>query len=403
MFSLHERTQRKVCRTAFVLVCAVPTFMTLCWVLYFHRSWHEQDWQHSLENELHVRVEIEQVSAPRPQERRIREVQLADLQSKKPLIKINELSIVGTGSFTAQQIAVHCSQIEQLAQAAQVWLAGESFQHSSWQVDHLNLMSTGGPPWELENLRCETNVLSNGSRQFSLQANLGDDVVRFLLERNREGRVRATLDTGQASLPAWLLADVIPGASRWRQATFTGVLELVRQNSSVAGEFRGQVLSIDTQAWIGNDQLQTIADLQFDKLHWRDGRVEVIQGTLAAEKGQISNALLLTLKNKLRCPQPIEPPADADAQFQDFDQFGCRFHINTEGFTVSGSFPHETQWAMMLRDGRPLVMQPAYSRLPLAFLIESVCTPSGFSVPATREATSLAEKLPLPEAESKKK
>ena len=71
---------------------------------------------------------------------------------------------------------------------------------------------------------------------------------------------------------------------------------------------------------------------------------------------------------------------------------------------MSGAFACDVnQRALALAAGKPLIMQPAYSRLPLAFLVETVCGPADYAIPATRAAADLAEKLPLPEQGVQKK
>jgi hypothetical protein len=404
MFSLHERTQRKVCRTAFVMLCAVPTVVTLCWVTYFYRPWHERDWQQALESELHVRVTVDEVSAPRPLERAITTVRFADLQLQTQLAEIDRLCIAGATSLSAESLSINCMQLKQVAQAVQVWFGSKSFQPLHCQVNQLILRADNGKTCRLEKLRCEAQVSASDSRLCLIQAIYAGNKVQLLVERTKEGKVHVKLDTPAASLPTWLLTEVVPGANRWEQAEFAGVLELEREHTSATGNFCGEVRGVDTRAWIGTTDLQATANLKFDKLQWRDGRFEAIQGSLAAAEGNISNPLLQTLNTKLRCPLSSAPAVGGVDGFQEFDQLGCRFQLNAEGLTVSGTFPIDSkQWAIAIVDGKPLVLQPTFSRLPLAFLIETICTPADFTIPATRSATDLADKLPLPESDTQKK
>ena len=141
MFSLHEKTQRHVCRTAFVLACAVPTLCTIAWVLYFHRPWQERDWQTTLANALHVRVTVSQVSASRPLQRELYSLHLADLQSAEPLLEIDVLHVGAQEAFSSENTVVHHAQLSEFAEAVAVWLSGENFEIARFQAERVLISS----------------------------------------------------------------------------------------------------------------------------------------------------------------------------------------------------------------------------------------------------------------------
>ena len=405
MFSLHERNQRKVCRAAFVLLCAVPTLVTLCWVLYFHRPWQEHDWRQSLESTLHVRVEVDGVSAPRPHQRQIRLVRLADLPSARPLIELHELRISGDNVMKVERAVVYGAQLDRLAQTVQIWCAEEGDSYPSlWQFEQVTVTGGNGITSTFEDLHCQTKSNPQGAKQCTMRAHYDGKLIRMSIERDSAGEVRTSVDAQAADLPAWLLAEAVPGADRWKRASFSGTLHLEQGVVHNRGEFNGQIRSLDTQVWLGSNLIQSTITLQFDAFSWSDGKVELVQGNLEGGDGQISNALLLALKDKFFCSLPNEPLKQEQEQFQPFNRLGCRFHLSEDGITLSGAFPLEDgKRAMALIEGKPLVLQPAYSRLPLAYFIEVVCAPTDFKMPATREATNIAEKLPLPPQSATKK
>jgi hypothetical protein len=406
MFSMHERTQRKVCRMAFVLVCAVPTVLTLGWVLYFHRPWHEQDWRHYLENTLHVRVAVDAVSAPRPFERSVQSVRLSDLQTAEPLVEFQGIKVATKNSLTVASATAHWQQVVEISQTLPLWLGSESFMPSHWQIEQLTIVNSSGATCGLHNIRCETKFGLNGSRQCTLEARHRDKPVRLLVELNPDGKVQSTIDSQQAALPAWLLADGVPGGSRWSSATFTGTIRLQKQRSQLVGELRGHVDSINIQEWIGSDQLQTTAKLQLDSLSWRNGRIETIHGFLEAADARISHALLVLLKEKFLCTIALdESQLNNKEQYQQIDRLGCRFQLNSEGLAISGMYAwgDTSKGCVITAAGKPLVSIPGRPTLPLAQLVQLVSPHDPYWFPANREASNLAEKLPLPEAKTEKK
>jgi hypothetical protein len=406
MFSLHERTQRKICRIAFVLICAVPTLITLCWAAYFHRPWHERDWQRTLESELHVRVEVGEVSAPRPLQRFIEHVKLSDLQSARPMIELQALQIGTANSTSVETVTINCDQLHQIAHAAQIWLGSVNSCDSKWQLKELNFTSAEGAAWKLKDVRCEIKAVPNGIRQCLVHAKCDSRLIRLSIERDIAGKVQTIVDAQQVLMPAWLLASMLPGASRWQQATVTGVINLEAENSEVYGKFRGHVDSIDMHSWMGNDLLQATATLQLDNLTWQGERLESAQGSLQTEAGKISNAFLLLLKEKFLCTLAVEESRLSDkSQLQQIDRLGCQFLLNEAGLALSGMFAwgEINKGCIITSADKPLVSIPAMPTLPLAQFVQLVSPYNPYGVPATREAINLSEKLPLPESSSTKK
>ncbi len=409
MFSLHERTQRRACRIAFVLACAVPTLLTLAWVLYFHRPWQERDWQRSIEHALHVRAEITHVSAPRPKERQLLDLRLADLQNSQPLADIEQLNIRGTELFSAERVSISSRQFEKLAETVNTWLAGNSFQSTMGLAEQLLLTGPTEEVCELQHLRAECRTTSAGVRSIIIQAEVGEDLqrVRLLVERSVDGTMRATLDVEESALPAWLLADIVPGASRWGSASLAGTLQLEKTASTFGGNFRGSVDPIDLQTWIGiasPHRLQSQGKLEIENLRWQNHRIQLAQGSLETAGGQMSNSLVQAFKEKFYCV--VSESVVGDGDVFDFDKLSCRFRLNADGLTVTGTCPGadaETRGCLIQAGGKPWMMQPAYSSLPLAHFVQVLCPLEKHWLPATRAATDLAEKLPLPETEAKKR
>lgn len=408
MFSLHERTQRRVCRLAFVLVCAVPTVLTIGWALYFQRPWQERDWERSLEQALHVRAELMQVSAPRPQERELFQLRLADLNSSQRIVNVDRLHLGPRQTLAAEQIELDQCQLKALARTISIWLAGNDFQTLTISARQVVLTDEAHHGWTFNNVRAKCDVTPTNIKQIAIQAELDENAkpLRLLVERHPDGTVRTTLDTQQAKLPTWLLADLVPGAGRWEGAVFSGTARWESNTEEVVGHLRGSVAPIDAQVWIGHNSPQRVqaqAKLQLEHLNWRDARIESVEGLLETASGTMSPSLLKAFQESLLCVLNEEFLNSAQEPIE-FDQFACRFRLNSSGLTLSGTCPMEgSEGCLIVASGKPLVMQPSYSNLPLGNFVRVFCPLERDWLPATAEALEFADRLPLSEANKTKK
>lgn len=401
---MHERTQRKVCRTAFVVCCLMPTLLTIGWTMYLNRPWHEQDWQQALESALHVRINVGQVSAPRPQELEVTSLKIASLHSNQVLLDLNHLKVLSGRAFLADRIRVHWSKISEIAQTIEIWQAGDTNLATKWQINSLVIENESGQACELFKVRVATTISPHGSKQLTLLAETEQgQQIQMLVERTTDGISKCTVDAQHTVLPAWLLAESVPGATRWENATFTGMLTISKTPSQIAGQFHGSVSEIDTHDWTGTNQIRTNARLQLQEFTWSNDRIERVQGSLHAGAGEIDRMLFGLLKEKLQCFEP--PGMQIDKDVYAFDQAACRFEISKSGLNIVGACSNSDEDAsncLLSVDSRALLLQPAYC-LPLGQLIQIFCPLDKSWLPATRKATDMAGKLPMPEADTTKK
>jgi hypothetical protein len=400
MFSLHERTQRKACRTVFVLVCAVPTLVTVCWVVYFHRPWQEYDWQQTLENKLHLRANVMEVAAPHPGQRTIAKVRLTNLDSSDALGELHGLKMADPGAVVVHAATIEWSRLPELARLVQIWMSNQEFQTTRWQFRSVKLVRSDSSACEFRNIRVESSIAATNSRQVILQVETADGhKIRLLVKRHSQGTFHVLFDCQQTVVPAWLIAQVIPGARNWGDAKLSGVMELEQGQ----GTFRGKVDRIDTQGWLDNDLLQTHAQLQFDSLRWIDDRIQSAKGQLETSAGHVHRALLQAV-NEQRFYN-TETDITSTTEYQPFQRAACTFQLTEEGLTVVGrcSVAGTPDGYLMVADGKPLLSQPAFTNLQTGQLIQ-IFNPLGKSwLPATREAIRMADELPLPKSATRKK
>jgi hypothetical protein len=391
MFSLHERTQRRVCRTAFVVFCALPTITVLGWVAYFYRPWSERDWEQSIEHTLHVGVDVDEISAPQPLLRKISKLSFTDLETKSLLLEVDELLIHSAGEIEAQHITIHANQFAEIATALQIWLSGSDFANIKWQVESATLVGPAQQRFQLENVDIKSNATATGTRQIIVECSAGP---RLVVERMPSGIAHCRLESTQTKLPAWLLADAMPGARRWSNASFSGVVQLQKSRDSIFGNFKGDIDGIDCQEWIGSKSLLGQAKLQMEEFNWQSNRVETMQGTVESTQGLISVKLLKSLQNVLFCELADKAILES-GEAMHFDKLACGFRLNSAGLTCIDQAMNGPG-VLITAEGKPLVMQPSYSDLPLANFVQLFFPLERDVLPGTREATEMGDKLPLP-------
>lgn len=411
---MHERTQRRICRVVYVLACILPTVLAVAFVLYFHRPWQERDWQHLLESNLHVRASISQVTAPRPGERKLYDVRLADLLSRKEIASVDKLQLLSNASLHAEQINVTFHDLESLTRTVQSWLGTDELTALNFTIEKLLLSHGSDETCELTNVRIAFDDTTTQKRKLKLQADVSTDEakqahVRLQVEHTPTGPWDISLDCREAQLPAYFFAEFLPGAARWKDAHFNGIMQLRCGINGVEGTLEGKFSPINLQAWLGDDsphQLRATANLQLDKLRWLNFRVVEAQGSLNSEPGQMSRSLIAALANSPYCV-PSKKLADSSSPDTiSFEKLGCNFDMNASGLSIKGNCltpSPEMPGCLLVSDVEPLLVQPTCPHVPLPYFVQVFCPLDKYWLPGMRKAADLAEVLPQPEQEIVKK
>ena len=413
---MHESTQRRVCRVAFVIFCLVPTVLSVTWIAWFRRPWRENDWQRAISQQLHVRAKIEDILNPRPGVTRLLGVQLADLRNKNSLASLDSALLErrqGKLTLSAQLTEVRAKQLPLLTQSISTWLSSGNSSLVELCIDRLHIVGEQGNLWELRNVLISNSPSAAQPRMLRLFADTTSfdtetaSLQLLLADSNTEkgSRIHATLDATRARIPAWVLGDLIPGVSSCPMASFTGLVRIQSDFSKLTGTLRGQLSEVDLQAWAESatpHRLEGTAHLELDNFSWQDGRVEVAQGNLRVRRGKVSHSLLTELAKRLFCvPGTGMRSANLsnEDQLQTFDELACGYSINNLGISLRGqcsSVAWKPTGCLLAFNGDELLSEPGYSNIPLAQLVQVFSMPSKSWLPATREAAELADSLPLP-------
>ena len=93
---------------------------------------------------------------------------------------------------------------------------------------------------------------------------------------------------------------------------------------------------------------------------------------------------------------------NSTAVMQPFDELVVGFQISSSGLTISGACTtqgSDQPGCLLALDRQPLLLEPGYTNLPVAQLVQLLMLPAQSWLPASREANAMADGLPLPSAE----
>lgn len=402
MFSLHETTQRRVCRAAFILCAVVPTLATLIFVAYSLHPWRESDWQRLLAQRLHVHATVQQVASPRPGVTRLHQVQLADLRSERPLGSVNEIQVRWRGSrlvMSVDELRIEAGQLSALAATVATWLATDALPPVELRAERMTFTANGRQGLTLTDVTLQSESNKEGIERLGLQAG----ACRLLVEHKQ--RTVAVLDTGAGRLPAWLFVDLLPSVSRCGEATFAGSVRIEFDSQTVDGLLRGRLEGVALDQWLGPDSRHRVrgtASVEIDQLSWRGDRLAMVHGRIRAKRGAASRSLLAEAEKRLFCVPDSRLgslASNVSDEFEPFDELACRFQLSDVGLTIAGEcrvVGADAPGCVLSRDGRPLVWEPRYANLPVAQFVQMLSQPAASWLPASAEAHEMAGKLPLP-------
>lgn len=405
MFALHETTQRRVCRVAFVALCVIPTLITLGTVAYCNRPWRQTDWQRSLASRLHVRAKLDDISRPRPGTTVLTNLRLADLGLDSTLATIGELRSQqheGRLAFDADRVEIHAEQLDELAESFFTWLAMGDAQLLELHATKLAITDETQKVVELLDVHVRNETSIGGGQRFKIVGRTAGDATIKLTIDSVAGQLRCTIDTQQAPLPAWLVGKLVPGLWGCGEANFAGMIVGQRDQRASSGTLQGTVQQIDLQEWVGADsphRLQGFGKLEVADLAWQNGRITNLGGTLTVDKGALSRSLVLNAQQL--CGGVVGPAWEPlvsreQEELLPFDRLALRFQMGAAGIAVAGGCEGG---AVIVHDQRvALQLQHPEIMLPVGRIVRLLnhSQPADW-LPATREAHDMAERLPLPE------
>lgn len=423
MFRLHETTRRRVCRTAFALLCVAPTVATFAWILYEYRPWRVADEQTRLGAPWRVNVRLADWSEPRPNAARTTGLTLVEPVSGRVLAELAELELHrgdGGESIAVQSITLDVARWQVLANRAHAWLLG--CDESEMQLNAESLFLSGANAaerFEFRNVQLRLErTLGAGVRAQLIARPVGsaDNVmIRLTLEKppgDPSAPLHANLDATTAELPTWLVAAFVPVLSDFgADATFSGSIQWHFAAGQGSGTCQGRLRNVPIASLLLENApyaAEGRAQVQIAELDWRRQEIERLVGSVDAQNVKMSASLVAAAVKHLFCVPTSAgqlstttgnvAAGDSNSQVA-IDRLAAHFELTRSGLTVIGGLaeqPGLPAGCLATSGGQAFLVQSPYFPLSAGAWVQFVAGPSTGWVPATQEAIDVAARLPLP-------
>ncbi len=350
---MHERTRRAVARLLFVLVCALPTFVTMFVLLVTFTPWFANYRRFVLETELSrrigLKVQIEAVEYPAPATVRLSGVRLLEPETGAEVAKVRMVTWVTTPEKTAfylSQPELHSAQLPfawrvvherflcqpELTRLPVRMAVGDLTIHSQTGSMTLRKVNSWLQP-------VETGVEAILE---CIPAGRDDSApVHVSVVRNRSGQLPTTdwtMNTGGVPLVCSAIADYFPmmrslgsdatfmGTMRWKLSDAGWTIDL--GGSSFDNIDLGSVMQGMTHRLTGQ------ASIRLQNCKLVPGEDLDISGTIVAGAGFVSQSLLQELREHLNFD--TAPPLEGGSREWPYETMAVRFDLFGSDMTLDG-------------------------------------------------------------------
>ncbi len=420
MFRLHETTRRRVCRTAFVVLCAAPTIGTLAWIAHARRPWRVEDEQRRLGGLLHVDVHCADWRTPRPGVAAASQLYLGAPAGGRRLAELFDVTWQRDGALgqvaTIESISVDADRLAEVGEHLRHWIDAGVDRSCQLLVREVTIRSPRGTV-AFQHVRVHIDRDESGPahvRVISRPAGAAQDggELRLAMDISPPERERpsapvatlvATLDAAAAPLPGWLLAPLAPMVGELGDAaTFSGSVQIRSTGDAVSGSAQGtcrRVLLASCLSPQAAHHAEGEATLRIDALRWQNAKIVELAADVSGEHLRVSRKLVEAAGQFLDL-RPIDVKAGGD-ELLAIDRLSARIQLTSDGLTITGHFTDESALppgCIAAAGGRAMIMQgrPLY---PAAW-VQFAEGPAESWVPATAQAIERAARLPLSDGEA---
>ncbi len=407
MFALRETTKIRICRAAFVVLCALPTAAVACWSMAIRLPAYRAAHERAIAGGTGWEARLKRVSTPRPGTTVYERVELFDPATRQRLAELARVEVRQSGS----QVAIHLldSAVINGDRLDAFWqLASDQVRHgaASWQLDleasTLTLHRSDGDQ-SLADVAAHSQILPEQSRLVVGFRRDSPEIKGAPLAElgiTRQGRPVApvttyTFSTGGGPLPCTMLRPLLPGVDRLGlSSTFDGTVAARQQAGQTSAELAGKLSGVDLASLLFGfpHRLTGVADVQFKQLRIEGGHVALASGKLSAGPGFISRSLIEAAQANLHL-QATLAGIDGPAERQ-YEKLSLFFEAGPQGLSVRGA---DAQGAVIVDpQGEVLMQQTTAAKVPVVNLVRALVPQSNVQVPATRETAPLVSWLPVP-------
>lgn len=422
MFAVHETTRKRICRTAFIVLCLAPTLAIAAWVVDRRLPSRTATQAARLGALLQTKAALAGYREPRPGTMRCDQLALDDSTTGEPLVRLQGVRLYqreATWSVTVEAATVDASQLDGLAAKVGAWLALPELQSAELRIGRLTLTlpptTTGaaGPAFTLDDVQGRIHRDAAGVAHLQLAGRAAGSpaedktAVRLAVERSTMepgAKCRVSLDAGAITLPTAALAEVVPFlAGLNAEASFRGSVEWTIDAAGAAGVAKGRLNDVALSSLLPARSPHAVdgrATVGVAECRWRGARLERLEASATAEDVQASKSLVDAAIKFIYCVQTAEGVAGkGNEPTIAIDRLACHFVLDHRGLNLSGDLPQSVEaptGCLAASGNQPLLLQPPYVDIPAGAWIQFVAGPSDSWLPATEAAVRMAGRLPLP-------
>ena len=427
MIPLHDRTRRRICLAAFVLLGVMPALLASGWCVSRHLPGRAETEAEQLSRQLGLDVKLGGLKYLRPGAALYENLEISDPETGKPIFRCRALEEVAkrqTGQQGQSRAAVLLSVSQPQVEAAslpRVWQCLERMlEGSSARLDaDLQFSATeltlcaAGESQTLTGVAGLIEALPGGTSaqlHFRLVGADTPEPARIRLVRNRQvspPRSGFELYTGDGELPcnvlAMGLAELKPLGPRCR---FRGYIWANETPDGWEGEVTGQLAELDLGNLVSDHfphHLSGIGAATIQRARFRHGRLEEGAVVLVAGPGTIDRSLLVAAVTRLGlvAAPALSAQLAADGQTDGdrvrYDELALSATLDVEGLRLHGRCA-AAEPGTILSDGRGrLLGEPLREMQTVAALVQTLVPQSAVQVPASRQTDWLLRHLPVPE------
>ena len=414
MFSLHETTQRKLCRILFVALCGVPTLLLIVYGLRLNLPGHRAAVASELAEQIGAGVFLDDIVYPRPGHTRLFNVKLRDPETGGEIGQMRELDIVETDG----RIVVYAAQPRLDARHfALVWRrledrvlrAGPSAaQRIELRAADLTITS---PKAEAQTLRQVLLVITReetgtvAELKYSVAGIDMPEPAVLRLAQRRSGAEQSSTQlawhTGGAALPVAPWVAKFPWlAQLGKNCHFRGELTAEETSQGWRGELAGELRRIDLEQLVSDQfphKLSGESRAIVEQLRFEQGRVVAARGRIEAGPGVLGQSLVASMAEHFSWQIGGERAASVKPDaLRRYSQLALHFSLDEQRLKLRGECADSPERTALAVGGERYLTPPENSVSPLA-IVRALSPASDHDVPATKATRSLIQVLPLPE------
>ncbi len=428
MFQLHDRTRRRLCIAAFVLLGLTPTLLVGGWCAARLMPGAAQTEADSLGRQLGLAVKLTSLKHLRPGTVLYEGLELADPETGHTLLRCRALE-ASWQHYTDEQgqrrplVSVVASQPEVEAASSDLawrWMQrmleirpGRADVDLAFSASEMTLR-VDGCSQKLTDVSVEKKTLPGvtyATIDFRPSGAAASGLARLCVVRNRQTTPPSCdfeLNTGDGELTCNVLALGLGELKQLgERCRFRGRLWAKENADGWEGEVAGQLVEMDLGRLVTDHfphRLTGLGEATIQTARFSRGRLESGSGFLKAGPGTIDRSLVDAAVNRLGLVPATDLPAlspEAEQIKDDgirYRQLGLFLSLDAQGMQLRGCCDAVEPGTILSDGSHRLLGEPLQGSQPVTALVQTFVPQNDVQVPASRQTAWWLHHLQMPEA-----